>query len=301
MTFTQITYFEAVCEYKNVTKAAEALYVSRSAVSRSLKELENEWNLVLFNRSRTGVELTEDGKLLRDMFSEFNNAYMALRRYMNDAKRSAKVPELRIGITTTTGSRFFPDFFPAFTQNYPNVNIRFIERPVYEIFDVLKNGDCDFFITPHVNDELEHCDDINKFPVYTSELIFCVAPNHELAQRDKIKISEISQYKRASLLTPMAPDILDNTFLGSLLDFQEDASTIIKSSQQELIHKAIACGFASSILPREIIEKWNGVCAIPFDPPRKFYVYIVWNKSAMYSEVCRNFLDYVRQYDFSDF
>ena len=50
MTLTQITYFEAVCEYKNVTKAANALFVSRSAVSRSLKELENEWNLVLFNR-----------------------------------------------------------------------------------------------------------------------------------------------------------------------------------------------------------------------------------------------------------
>lgn len=70
MTLTQMTYFEAVCQYKNVTKAAEALFVSRSAVSRAMKELETEWNVVLFKRSRTGVELTEDGDQIRRMFGE---------------------------------------------------------------------------------------------------------------------------------------------------------------------------------------------------------------------------------------
>lgn len=301
MTLTQITYFEAVCEYKNVTKAANALFVSRSAVSRSLKELENEWNLVLFNRSRTGVELTEDGEMLRNMFREFNRAYTALKRYMNDTKRLTKASELRIGITTTTGSRFFPDFFPRFKSKYPDIALHFSEHPVYEIYDSLINGDCDFFITPHVNNDLEQCKDIEKLPIYTSELVFCVSSSHQLAQRKNIKISEISNIRRASLLTPMTPDILDNTFLGSLLDFQEDANTIIKSSQQELIRKAIACGFATSILPREIIEKWQGISIIPFDPPKVFSVYIVWNKDCLYSEVCRNFLDFVRHYDFSEF
>ena len=67
MTLTQITYFNAVCEYKNVTKEANALFVSRTAVSRALKDLENEWGLVLFKRSRTGVELTEDGKKVKEI------------------------------------------------------------------------------------------------------------------------------------------------------------------------------------------------------------------------------------------
>ncbi len=301
MTFTQITYFEAVCEYKNVTKAANALYVSRSAVSRSLKELENEWNLVLFNRSRTGVELTEDGEMLRNMFQEFNRAYTALKRYMNDAKRLTKSKELRIGITTTTGSCFFPDFFSSFKAKFPDTTLHFAEHAVYEIYNILSNGDCDFFITPHITADLDQCCDVDKLALYESELVFCVSNNHPLAQRNNVKISEISDISRASLMTPMTPDILENTFIGSLFDFQEDPHTIIKSSQQEVIRRAIACGFAASILPREIIEKWDNISIIPFDPPRKFEVYLVWNKNSVYSDICREFLEFIKHYDFSGF
>lgn len=298
MTLTQITYFETVCEYKNVTKAANALFVSRSAVSRSLKELENEWNLVLFHRSRNGVELTKDGEMLRNMFREFNKAYSSLKRYMNDTKRQIEPAQLRIGITTTTGSRFFPDFFPAFKSKYPEVTVRFAEHPIYEIYDCLKNGDCDFFITPHINEDLEELNSLERLPIYKSELVLCVSKNHTLADKEKIKISEIEDIPRASLLTPMSPDILDQKFLGSLTDFQEDPNTIIKSSQQEFIHQAIACGFAASILPREIIENWDGVKAIPFDPPRVFSVLIVWLQDTIYSDVCRNFLDFIRRWSF---
>lgn len=298
MTLTQITYFEMVCQYKNVTKAANALYVSRSAVSRSLKELENEWNLVLFHRSRTGVELTEDGKMLRDMFREFNRAYTSLKRYMNDAKRQTQPAELKIGITTTTGSRLFPDFFTAFKTKYPNITVRFSEHPIYEIYNCLKNGDCDFFITPHINQELEQLDQFEKLPLYTSELVLCISSKHELAHKKSIKINEINKIHRASLLTPMSPDILDQTFLGSLNDFQEDPNTIIKSSQQEFIRQTIACGCASSILPREIIENWEGVVSIPFDPPRNFSVVIVWCQDAIYSESCRSFLEFIRHWKF---
>lgn len=298
MTLTQITYFEAVCEYKNVTKAAQALYVSRSAVSRSLKELENEWNLVLFNRSRTGVELTEDGKMLRNMFKEFNTAYTALKKYKNDSKRSLKAPELHLGITTTTGCCLFPDFLPAFKLKYPNVSLRLEEHPVYEINDALSNGDCDFFITPHINEELRQNEAIEKIPLYYSEMVFCVSPTHELAQRSIITVPEIADIKRASLMTPMAPDILDNTFLGSLLDY-EDPNTVIKTSQQELIRKAISCGFTTAILPIEMVDKWDGVRWIPFDPKRSIMVYIVWNKNLINSEICSEFLKYIRKFDFS--
>ncbi len=299
MTFTQITYFEAVCEYKNVTNAAKALYVSRSAVSRSLKELENEWNVVLFNRSRTGVEITEDGEMLRSMFKEFNKAYGNLKRYMNDTKRSLKAPELNIGITTTTGSRFFPDFFPGFKNMYPDIRIHITERPTYECMDAIINGDCDFIITPHLDAAMKQSESIETMLIYTSEMVFCVSPAHELAKSKTLSIEDIADIDRASLLTPLTIDILDEKLLSSVLNCNDDDSTNIKSSQQELIRKAVACGFTSIIIPREIAENWEDVSMIPFDPVRKIYVYIIWNKNSAASETQDKFLDYVRKYDFS--
>lgn len=300
MTLTQLEYFEAVCEYKNITKAAKALFVSRSAISRSLKELENEWNVTLFTRSRNGVELTQAGQMIRDLFDEFNKSYNSLKRYINETKRLTKTSELRIGITSTTGSRFFPDFFPGFKNKYPDIHLRIFERPPSEHMNAITNGDCDFFITPYLDIDLKKSESIGKIPVYKSEMVFCVSSDHELAKYEKIRAKDISEIDRASLLIPISIDIFDETFIyGSFLDCCEDSQTVIQTSQQELIHKAVACGFATTILPREIVENWEGVSMIPFDPVSEITVHIIWDKNLPHSEAFDQFLHYIQEYDFS--
>lgn len=302
MTLTQITYFEAVCEHKNVTKAANALFVSRTAVSRALKDLENEWNLVLFKRSRTGVELTEDGEMIRNMFSEFNKAYTTLKNCMNDARHSNKQQELRIGITTTTGSRFFPAFFNDFKQNHPNIKLRIYERPSLEGVEAVLSGDCDFFITPNLNPSNPSYNQIGSRMIYRGEMILCVSKDNELADRKNISRAEVSNIERASLLTPLTLDVLDEDFLGTILPSIEDEKIVLRSSQHQLIQEAVACDFTSIVIPREIASKWDDVAMIPFDPPHKFPVYIIWNKNTQYvSEAFKTFLSYVYEYDFNSF
>lgn len=299
MTLTQMTYFDAVCKYKNVTKAAEALFVSRSAVSRALKELESEWNLVLFKRSRTGVELTEDGEKIREMFSEFNRAYSTLKKSMLDTKRTAGKPELHIGITTTTGSRFFPDFFPSFRKIHPEIRICIREHPVFECLDSLTSGDCDFFITPHINKEIQQADYLEKRLAYHSEMVFCVSSRNPLAKQATVSISELKGIDRASLLTPLTFDIIGDTFLGSLLDCDDDDETILKTSQQELIHKAIASDFLTAFLPLDMVSSWENVSTLSLNPASHNDVYIVWNKDSSYSDAGSLFIEYIRHYDFS--
>lgn len=302
MTLTQITYFEAVCEHKNVTKAANALFVSRTAVSRALKDLENEWNLVLFKRSRTGVELTEDGEMIRNMFSEFNKAYTTLKNCMNDARHSNKQQELRIGITTTTGSRFFPAFFNNFKNNNPNIKLRIFERASLEGMDSVLNGDFDFFITPNVSKSHPYYDMIGSRLIYRGEMIFCVSEKNELATRKNITRAEVSNIERASLLTPLTLDVLDEDFLGTILPNAEDEQVVLKTSQQQLIAEAVACDYTSIVIPREIANPWKGVSMIPFDPPHKFPVYIIWNKNNQHlSDAFKTFLSYIYEYDFSAF
>lgn len=299
MTLTQMTYFDAVCKYKNVTKAADSLFVSRSAVSRALKELESEWNLVLFKRSRTGVELTEDGVKIREMFSEFNRAYSTLKKSILDTKRTAGKSELHFGITTTTGSRFFPDFFPGFKKIHPEIRLCIREHPIYECMEALTSGDCDFFITPHINKEVGQADYLEKKLLYDSEMVFCVSSDHPLAKNKTISISQLKGIDRASLLTPLTFDIIGETFLGSLLDCDDDEEIILKTSQQELIHKAIASNFVTAFLPLDMVQGWENVSPISLDPVSHNSVYMVWNKNASYSDACSLFIEYIRHYDFS--
>ena len=297
MTLTQITYFTAVCEYKNVTKAANALFVSRTAVSRALKDLENEWDLVLFKRSRTGVELTEDGERVRDIFTDFNNAYMALKKSVNDRRRIQDQKDLRIGITTTTGSMFFPDFFHGFKIQHPDIRLRFTEHNAFDSINALLSGAIDFFITPHIINENAYHGIIEKVPTYTTELVFCVSPEHPLSTRMAVTDAEINPLEKASLLTPLPSGDLSDDELRQLIN-DEEGLFFIRTSQQQLIHKIVADNFTSIVLPREIAEGWDDIRMIPFEPPKRFPVYIIWDKTRKPSEAHQYFQQYALHYDY---
>ncbi len=300
MTLTQITYFTAVCEYKNVTKAANALFVSRTAVSRALKDLENEWDLVLFKRSRTGVELTEDGERVRDIFTDFNNAYMALKKSVNDRRRAQNQQELRIGITTTTGGMFFPDFFRGFKTRRPDIRLRFTEHNAFDSINALLSGVIDFFITPHIVNESAYNDIIEKVATYTTELVLCVSLEHPLSTRTAVTDAEITSLEKASLLTPLPTGDLSDDELRQLLN-DEEGLFFIRTSQQQLIHKIVADNFSTIVLPREIAEGWDDIRKIPFEPPKKFPVYIIWDKTRKPSDAHLAFQQYVKQYNYRPF
>ena len=298
MTLTQITYFETVCEYKNVTKAAEALFVSRSAVSRSLKELENEWNLVLFKRSRTGVELTEDGAMLRNMFKEFISAYTSLKSHINDARRTNQIPRLNIGISLTTGAQFFPDFFPPFIDNNSDIDLRFHEYASINIHEALNTGDCDFFISPHLSRELRADKALDYKLMGHSEMVVCVSATHKLAQRDRISLEEASKLKRASLMTHMSVDIMNETLVYSILGSEDDPNIVITTSQQELIHKMVASGHVVSILPKDYTTHWDDIATISLDPVNIISYYMIWKKDILKANACKRFYDYFSTYNF---
>lgn len=61
MTLTQLEYFCMVCRYHSITRAADALYVSQPTISTSIRDLEKEFHLKLFNHGKNRISLTKDG------------------------------------------------------------------------------------------------------------------------------------------------------------------------------------------------------------------------------------------------
>ena len=62
MTLTQLEYFCTVCRYHSITRAADALYVSQPTISTSIRDLEKEFHLKLFNHGKNRISLTKDGE-----------------------------------------------------------------------------------------------------------------------------------------------------------------------------------------------------------------------------------------------
>lgn len=98
MTLKQIEFYEAVCQAGNVTAAAQQLYVSRSVISRAIQELEDELDIQLFVRGRNGMELTEYGKTLRNLLSQFKGFYSALLAQISSLKETGESHSLTVGL-----------------------------------------------------------------------------------------------------------------------------------------------------------------------------------------------------------
>ncbi len=66
MNLTSLRYFTQIADIGNISKAADALFISQPALSRSILRLEESLDVKLFDRTRTGLKLTEAGKILYD-------------------------------------------------------------------------------------------------------------------------------------------------------------------------------------------------------------------------------------------
>ena len=149
--------FREVAEAGNISLAAENLYLSQSAVSQSVKQLEQQLGTRLFLRSPRGVTLTEDGRLL----FEYVRSAMGLLETGEDKlqqSRTLQAGTLVIGASDTVTSQFLLPHLDAFHRRHPNIHIRIISGRSYKVLGLLRAGRVDiaFASAPGDADDLEH-------------------------------------------------------------------------------------------------------------------------------------------------
>ena len=138
-TLQQLRILKAVATEKNFTKAAEMLYLSQPALSKQIKTLEKNLDIVLINRKKNKLSLTENGKI----FFQYSERILALCeescRALIDLKNGER-GNLSIGASQTIGTYLMPRIFVLFAQNYPqiNLNIQVNSTPII-INNVVKN------------------------------------------------------------------------------------------------------------------------------------------------------------------
>ncbi len=147
MNFKELEYLITLEEEKNVTKAANKLYITPSALNQHLHKLEYELSVPLFSRTSDGWLPTEAGVVYLDASKRIlnlqKNAYNMIAD-ISDKKNS----HLSIGIPPDRGTSMFSFVYPIFNEEYPNVTINLIEQKVSVQQELVKNGTIDFaFVT----------------------------------------------------------------------------------------------------------------------------------------------------------
>ena len=127
MDFHHLKYFVEVADKKSFSKAARTLHISQSAISRTIKALEEELGVVLFMRNAKAVELTDAGTIF---LSHAKRVVFMFEHLKTDFENEFKLEQgtVLIGLPPITGAPIFANLLGAFKQEYPQIELDLYEH-----------------------------------------------------------------------------------------------------------------------------------------------------------------------------
>lgn len=177
--------FCTVVESKNFTKAAEILGYTQSAVSQSVKALEDEIGTTLLSRKRGELSLTPDGR----QYYPFIRSIYASEQSLEEKKLEMEGLdnlEIKIGTFTNISRDLLPNILNLFQNSYPSVRFTLRQGDYSSIQEWLSGGEVDFgFI--NANAVERH----NVHPLYRDRMMAVVPPMHPLAKKNIITGKDI--------------------------------------------------------------------------------------------------------------
>lgn len=129
MNINQLKYFVVVANQESITNAAKILYVSQPAVSKTIKQLEEELDIKLFDRTGRTLKLNRAGKLF---YSYVNDSLEELNRGISAVKGGLDQTEQPISILMEVASPFIPTIVTNIKEKFPNVRLNIAQHNVRE-------------------------------------------------------------------------------------------------------------------------------------------------------------------------
>ena len=178
--------FCKVIECGSFTKVAEEISYSQSAISQSVKSLEQELGTTLVTREKGGIRLTRDGQGYFPYLQEIYNAEQSLERKYSEMQ-GLENSLIRIGTYTSISRYYLPLVMKAFKEKYPTVKFELHQGDYQDIIQQVKNRQVDFgFTTPSAASGLP----IKTF--YKQELVAILPADHPLADKKTVTLADLA-------------------------------------------------------------------------------------------------------------
>ena len=295
MTLRHMRIFLEVCRQDcNTTRAAEALHMTQPAVSLAIRELEEHYGVVLFDRLRRRLYLTETGRHFAAYAGSISTLFEDMERQLSTRDGGSL---LRVGASVTIGSQFLPSYVKAFCARYPGTEIRALVEPTELLEPKLLKNDLDLALIEGVpRDPALVTED------YMEDRLVVIAPAD--GPYHSGQTLSLEEFRQARFL-------LRERGSGTREEFErvaEQAGLAVtptwEASSTTALVNAVIAGLGIAVLPYRMVlgplerEMVRAVRVEGLDFRRKFR--IVYHKdkhlgptAARFLELCRNYeLDY---------
>lgn len=243
--------FYTVAKCGSLTRAAEELYISQPAVSQSIKQLENQLGVILFNRTHRGMELSEQGGKV--IFAEVESALGLLcgaEARLAQMKTTA-TGTIRIGASDTIFEYFLSDKIVDFHERFPAVKIELMADFTPDTIEKLKANRCDVaFVNLPISvdsEELElrgNCMRLND--------IFIAGEKFKELAEGTVSMSQLEKYPLILMdKNTVSRRSLDNFFASLGVNLQPS----IEVGSWDLMKRLVVSGMGIGIIPKQYAKR----------------------------------------------
>ena len=278
MEIRQLEYFREIATTGSINEAARRLNMSQPPLSYQMKQLEAELNVTLFERTRTGVTLTEAGKLLYERAENLLNFVSSTRQEVAEA---GKKRVLRIGMTPTTVGTMMP-FISEFARKNPDVNFEVHDGITYTLYDYLQEGIIDISV---VRTPLR-LDDVESAVLHSEPMIAVSNPEMPSERRKSLILEDLvhrplilyRRYEKLIMDAFHAQNLVPEVFC--LCDDARGATLWVKE------------GLATAIFPQSMEPLCEGLtCQVLDEPDLVTKILLIWQKGRKPTAVVQDFMD----------
>lgn len=231
--------FVVVAEEENITKAGEKLNMSQPAITKQIKNLENQLSMKLFERKSKGVSLTSDGK---NLYEKLKNPIEELNRIDGQV---GKEKFINIGTHNHMESCIFGNVINEYCLKYPNVNLNLICEETSEMMKKLKNKEIDIVFSKKDNEDILNGIEYIKLG-YLHDVI--IASKDSVFSRQELTLENI---ENQIIYTP-------RTYaqaVARIKELTQGKNLKLKNSSYKTILELASSAKALGLITREYVDK----------------------------------------------
>ncbi len=285
MDIKRLLYFTVLADTGNFTRAAEQLGIAQSALSISMKKLEEQLELKLINRLERRMSLTTDGEVLlkhaRNILDNVEQAQKELREL-----KGLTSGIINFGVSAMLGSYFLPDALARFKQAYPGIQVNIHEAGTATLEKMLLEGQLDLAL---IRTDQAH-EQIRSITLLQEEIVACVPDHHPFAQKKSITLNEFCQqplvmFREGYFLREAVSRYCQQHQIEANIQFETNLTELLKS----LVKQEVGISTCLSL----ILNKHDSLTTVSFDPPIPLKLGLGWKSSHYLSSAARAFVEFI--------
>lgn len=184
MEMQQVRYFLALSRTLNFTRAAEECHVSQPALTRSIRQLEDELGGTLIRRERGHSHLTDLGRRMLPTLQQCYDSAVAAKA-MAKAVRERDVASIRIAVANCVNMALLAHSIAELARSCPTVEVKIRRGTASAVFHALREGEVDIAVAG----PLDSWERLNAWPLFRERVLVAVSVDHRLGGRTRSEVA----------------------------------------------------------------------------------------------------------------